>query len=331
MNEEELCLKFLSNPGINPKTGKRLIKGKGPYQQYMELCRKHRFVIGDEQIGVLYNVDKLPSITIPIQDDHECRITYKNKVIFSSNPSKPIIKKYPKLDRSNVAVIDLFLNFPDDIVIEIFKYVTVNNCIAMSLSNKKFYQLIRSDHLWQHKYLSKFGEEYIVKDKSYYDLYRLATFLSKGNYRYTLPELFAKKEYKEENIERTTLPVELFHLTHLQHLTYSANFVKEIPITISNLNKLVELDLSANKISVIPEEIGKLIYLKALNLACNEIKELPVAVCGLYNLVALLLNRNRITSIPSEINRLVNLHLLELDRGVIIPQIKIGHATIRFL
>ena len=42
-NEEELCIKFLDNPKINPKTGKRLMFEKGPYNYYVELCQKYGY------------------------------------------------------------------------------------------------------------------------------------------------------------------------------------------------------------------------------------------------------------------------------------------------
>lgn len=44
-NYEDLCLKFLDNPKINPKTGGKLIYGKTPYLEYVELCRKQGYFI----------------------------------------------------------------------------------------------------------------------------------------------------------------------------------------------------------------------------------------------------------------------------------------------
>ena len=40
-NEEEICRKFLQNPGINPRTGGRLNYKMGPYNEYVELCKKY--------------------------------------------------------------------------------------------------------------------------------------------------------------------------------------------------------------------------------------------------------------------------------------------------
>lgn len=329
--EKELCIKFLANPKVNPKTGKRLIKDKGPYQEYLNLCYKHGFVVGEGKYGLLYSVDKLPAFPAPLRNEPTVDITFKNKVIYSTRPVKPIIKQYQILDRLHIDTIDYFLAFPDEVIIEIFKYTKINTCISMALSNKKFYELMRSDSLWKYKYLTNFPDGLDINNKSYYDLYRLSAFLNKDNYRFTLPELYRKKIYKQEKIERTTLPIELFQLPHLQQLTYSANFIIEIPANISKLNKLVYLDLSANKISVISPEIEKLIYLKCLDLSCNELKELPLSICKLYNLISVKLKNNHIAIIPDEMTKLINLHFLELDRGVIIPKNGIGHVTIHFI
>jgi hypothetical protein len=36
-----LCDSFLNNPAINPETGKKLIRGKGPYNTYIAMCKKY--------------------------------------------------------------------------------------------------------------------------------------------------------------------------------------------------------------------------------------------------------------------------------------------------
>jgi len=38
---EDLCRRFLENPGINPKTGRKLVFGKGPYKEYVNACRRY--------------------------------------------------------------------------------------------------------------------------------------------------------------------------------------------------------------------------------------------------------------------------------------------------
>lgn len=318
--ERELCIKFLQNPKINPKTGGRLIEGKGPYREFVELCLKHKLILGEGPVGFLYALDQVTSFPAPLKCAPEMKIYYKNKIIYSNNPIKPLLKKPIFIDKNNIDTIDYFLNFPDDIIIEIFKHVHVNSCISMLLSSKKFYDLMRSDHLWKYKYLANFPNGLSIKEKSYYDIYRLSVFLNKYNYRFTLNELYQQKTYKQEYVDSNIFPIELFQLTHLQHLTYSANFITEIPHQISKLNKLVYLDLSANKISTISPEIEKLIYLKCLNLSCNELTEIPLSICKLYNLVALVLKNNFITAIPAELKKLVNLKIVEIDKGVIIPK-----------
>ena len=38
---EAECRRFLENPGINPKTGRKLVFGKGPYREYVRTCQRY--------------------------------------------------------------------------------------------------------------------------------------------------------------------------------------------------------------------------------------------------------------------------------------------------
>ena len=59
--DEKFCIKFLENPKINPKTGKRLIVGKGPYNTYVILCQKYGYSIPKP---IISSTNQNPIITL---------------------------------------------------------------------------------------------------------------------------------------------------------------------------------------------------------------------------------------------------------------------------
>jgi len=66
-SEEQICLKFLANPGLNPqKEGAKLMFNKGPFQGYVALCRKHGY---NKEVDELLNnksiISSPPKMVIP--------------------------------------------------------------------------------------------------------------------------------------------------------------------------------------------------------------------------------------------------------------------------
>jgi len=96
-NEEEICRKFLQNPNINPETGGRLNYGMGPYNRYVELCKKYglptlrvsstRNVIPPQIIKPVILPKVSQSITVP----------QVSKPVISAKVSRPII--VPKVNK----------------------------------------------------------------------------------------------------------------------------------------------------------------------------------------------------------------------------------------
>jgi len=105
----------------------------------------------------------------------------------------------------------------------------------------------------------------------------------------------------------------IFMLEGLRYLTLNNCNIKKIPLSISSLIYLSELDLSYNQIEKIPNNIWcELDELIGLNLSHNNIKEIPDDIYDIFNLNELNLSNNKIEKIPNslyECNRLEYINL----------------------
>ncbi|KAJ0181089.1 hypothetical protein K1T71_003174 [Dendrolimus kikuchii] len=91
---------------------------------------------------------------------------------------------------------------------------------------------------------------------------------------------------------------------------------KEIPIEVFNLSdKLRNLDLSKNKISVLPDEICKLKTLKQLNLETNKLEVLPNSLVNVKKLEMLNVSNNMISLLPQSFANLSNLKQVYLNNN----------------
>lgn len=91
---------------------------------------------------------------------------------------------------------------------------------------------------------------------------------------------------------------------------------KEIPSDVFNLSdKLRNLDLSKNKISVLPEDICKLKTLKQLNLETNKLEAIPDALANVKKLEILNFSNNMIASLPRLFGTLHNLKQVYLNNN----------------
>ncbi|KQJ87803.1 hypothetical protein BRADI_4g13600v3 [Brachypodium distachyon] len=75
------------------------------------------------------------------------------------------------------------------------------------------------------------------------------------------------------------------------------NLVGEIPVEITSLGKLTNLNISNNRLSgKIPEKIGSLVWLESLDLSCNELSgEIPAGLSDLTKLSKLNLSYNNLS------------------------------------
>ena len=110
----------------------------------------------------------------------------------------------------------------------------------------------------------------------------------------------------------TNLPSSIGNLKKLMNLDLRHNYLTKLPPQIGKLTKLLTLDLGYNKLESLPSIIGKLTKLLNLDLRGNKITKLPSFIGKLTNLQILDLSENRITELPSSIGNLENLLYLYL-------------------
>lgn len=111
----------------------------------------------------------------------------------------------------------------------------------------------------------------------------------------------------------TALPLDLSKITNLQELDLSLNRIKVFPEWISRYSTLKKLNLSLNKLKKFPIAICQCITLENLDMSNNRIKELPKEILQLSHLTELNLSMNKITAIPDWIRRFTTLKVLNLS------------------
>jgi small GTP-binding protein len=96
-------------------------------------------------------------------------------------------------------------------------------------------------------------------------------------------------------------------------LILSDNQLEKLPLGVTLISKLYELDLSCNGLEDLPSEIVRLSALRNLNLSFTQIRTLPSEFSCLKNLRILDLSYTQITKLSTEVTELVNLTALNLS------------------
>ena len=112
-------------------------------------------------------------------------------------------------------------------------------------------------------------------------------------------------------------------LENLSTLSIRHKHVSEIPLSISLLQSLVNLDISWNELSSIPEFVFKLPNLRFLNISHNHLNLISPLIAKLPQLVSLDLSYNDLSEFPDSMGSLLNLQSLSLNsnRIAIVPSI----------
>jgi len=111
-----------------------------------------------------------------------------------------------------------------------------------------------------------------------------------------------KLDLSHNQLTLSTLPQEIFDLSHLQYLYLEGNGIKEVPPELcKNLTRLLWLDLRRNALESLPTNISSLSKLKNLLLEGNQIKRLPLELGLLTNLTGLNLRNNPLSFPPQDI------------------------------
>ncbi|KAJ0586848.1 putative TIR domain, P-loop containing nucleoside triphosphate hydrolase [Helianthus annuus] len=124
--------------------------------------------------------------------------------------------------------------------------------------------------------------------------------------------------------------------SNLQQLYFSGNDIENLPSSIGNLHKLVNLSFSScsklkslpgsicslqhlrvlnlglSGIEELPEDIGQLECLEELYLGLSKIKHLPNSICKLKHLKTLILNSYKVCKLPENFGQIDSLNRLDL-------------------
>jgi len=76
-------------------------------------------------------------------------------------------------------------------------------------------------------------------------------------------------------------------LKNLEKISMGSNNFKEVPKSVSNLNKLKDLDISNNSINKLNKDLLKLQKLETLNISRTKLRELPSFILEYPNLKTL--------------------------------------------
>jgi hypothetical protein len=89
--------------------------------------------------------------------------------------------------------------------------------------------------------------------------------------------------------------------------------LEQVPDSLGELDALVQLDLSGNRVEILPESLGDLRELRELRLNRNAFEELPASTGELDELVSLNVSQNELRGLPDEMRWLPVLEELYLD------------------
>ena len=93
--------------------------------------------------------------------------------------------------------------------------------------------------------------------------------------------------------------------------------MKEVPVCLTQLSSLEDLNLSYNPLKELPKWIGELKSLRILKITNSGLKELPEEIGLLENLVELNARGNQLEDLPDTIGNLKSLRILELYQNIL--------------
>jgi hypothetical protein len=169
MSEEdlELCEKFIRDPTRNPLTGVRLIKDKGPYNNYINLCKKYG-------LSPLTVSQQTPNTTT------QARVKSPTKTRSPANKRQTSsVKISPRtqgqhLPTSNITpdMNRIFTGIPDTDLIILLNTNSLSDIVAISNTSRYFRNLLNKRSSWnrlQHHFgifqLNNFQELAILKQE----------------------------------------------------------------------------------------------------------------------------------------------------------------------
>jgi Leucine-rich repeat (LRR) protein len=143
----------------------------------------------------------------------------------------------------------------------------------------------------------------------------------------------------------THIPSDLVNLQYLQQVNLSYNRLggrkdgQALPLEISHLDKVTQLDLSYNFLTILPTGVGLMEKLQWLNLSHNELADLPKGLSDSLTIETLDLSHNRLMYLPVELAEIPSLQHLILTGNPLpmyelrkikklLPKVKIEFAPV---
>ncbi|KAJ0925054.1 putative P-loop containing nucleoside triphosphate hydrolase, leucine-rich repeat domain superfamily [Helianthus annuus] len=109
------------------------------------------------------------------------------------------------------------------------------------------------------------------------------------------------------------LPSSIGNLHKLVNISFSRCYkLKSLPGSICSLQHLKVLNLGYSGIEELPEDIGQLECLEELDLTYSKIKHLPDSICKLKHLKALILKFCKVCKLPEDVGQIDSLSKLDL-------------------
>lgn len=100
LTKEQICLKFLENPKINPEKGTNLKRGFKPFNSYVDLCRELGY---DDEVDIILGLKKEPADPVP-RETKEMGTTSKHR---SHSPVQKEIRERNLEDPLEIVVNDV--------------------------------------------------------------------------------------------------------------------------------------------------------------------------------------------------------------------------------
>lgn len=116
------------------------------------------------------------------------------------------------------------------------------------------------------------------------------------------------------NNKLSSLPVEIGHLTLLQDLDLSSNDLVHLPSSMGEMISLKDLNIRRNRLEVLPDELSKL-KLVRLDFSYNKVSVIPPAYRLITSLSVLELAHNPLTSPPAQVCTKGKLHIFKYLSG----------------
>ncbi|XP_041956420.1 leucine-rich repeat-containing protein 2 isoform X2 [Alosa pseudoharengus] len=151
------------------------------------------------------------------------------------------------------------------------------------------------------------------------------------------PEIGKLTKLRELNVSYNRLsdiPPELGDCENLERLELTSNLnLMELPFELSNLKKLVHLDLAENKFIGIPICVLRMSSLQWLDFSNNKLKDLPQDIDRLEELTTLFIHKNKLTYLPMSMANMTTLTTIVTtgDDLVSMPSKLVDNPAMKFI